>query len=178
MADSLKVQITDKLCSPDPANSESALLAHLKSRILSNALALYGAPSSSPTPSFDIITYTIPLPPALQVLLDGRSGIPSILYGAALITYTSPRECTSWERLATAENSGGVVAAMQELLADIEAGVGRVMCKSGGYAVSAIVVRGPRLMGGGSAVGCGERERHRWCVGRGYRASTIKWSLT
>lgn len=130
MTDTFSIQITDKLSSPNPTGSQSTIFAHLKSKILSNALALYGTPQSSPTPAFDIITYTIPLPAGLQILLNGRTDIPSTLYGVALIAYTSPGEFTSWERLATAENSGGIIAAMQELLVDVQEGMGRVMCKS------------------------------------------------
>ena len=45
----------------------------------------------------------------------------------ALIAYTSPGDFTSWERVARAENSGGHVDAMGELLGDMQGGMGGVM---------------------------------------------------
>ena len=121
MPNTLKINITDI---PNPPPPSPTLFTHLKSQILSLALALYGSTSSSPTSAFDIITYTKPLPASLHILLDGRDVVPSTLYGAALIAYTSPGEFTAWERVAVAENSGGWVEAMGELLGDMRRGDG------------------------------------------------------
>ena len=130
MPDTLRINLTETHPLPTLPSPEHALFTHLKARILSIALALYGSSCASPTSAFDIVTYTIPLTHSLEILINGRSMIPSTLYGVALIAYTSPREFTSWERLATAENSGSVLEAMQELLQDMQAGMGSVMGRS------------------------------------------------
>lgn len=127
MPDTLKINITDTRPISSPPSPDHVLFTHLKFQILSLALALYGSSSSSPTPAFDIVTYTTPLPASLHILLNGRRVIPSTLYGVALIAYTSPGDFTSWERVARAENSGGHVDAMGGLLGDMQAGMGGVM---------------------------------------------------
>ena len=137
MADSLKINVTTP--SPSPTSDDPALFAHLKSQILSIAMALYGTSHPNPSLAFDILTYTTPLPSSMYILLSGRRSIPPTLYGVALITYPSPtggtageegRRCTAWERLATAESTLSIEHALGQLLGDLRSAVGAVMCES------------------------------------------------
>jgi hypothetical protein len=98
----------------------------LKSQIISLAAALYGT-TSTPSGTFDVLPFSTP-----RTTPNGTRLNSSLTHGAALIYYTGPTSApyVSWEMISYADNQASVNAGAQQLLEDMQSGVGDVISKS------------------------------------------------
>jgi hypothetical protein len=94
----------------------------LKKQIISLATALYGT-TTTPTTTIDVLPFSAP-----RTTPNGTA-LNSYTHGAALIYYTGPSTSpyVSWEMLSYADNQPSVNAAAQQLLDDMQKGVGDVI---------------------------------------------------
>ncbi|OSS46458.1 hypothetical protein B5807_08517 [Epicoccum nigrum] len=111
----------------------SQLFNSLKSQIISLATALYGS-TTTPSTTFDVLPFSTPRRTPNGTTLNQYT------HGAALIYYTGPEHAlhTSWEMLSYVDNQMSVNAGAQQLLDDMQRGVGDViggLVKSGQWAV-------------------------------------------
>lgn len=113
---------------PSLPNMQSTALAtsqhfnSLKSQIISLATALYGT-RTTPGATFDVLAFSTPRRTPNGTALNQHT------HGAALIYYTGPASApyTSWEMLSYADNQHTVNAGAQQLLDDMQRGVGDVI---------------------------------------------------
>ncbi|KAF3047384.1 hypothetical protein E8E12_001271 [Didymella heteroderae] len=92
----------------------------IKSQIISLATALYGT-TSTPDRTFDVLPFSTP-----RLTPNGTPLKSSLTHGAALIYYTGPASSphVSWEMISYADNQASVNAGAQQLLEDMQRGVG------------------------------------------------------
>ena len=104
--------------------STSQRFDSLKSQIISLATALYGT-TTTPTTTFDVLPFSTPRTTPNGTPLNQHT------HGAALIYYTGPAVSpyTSWEMLSYADAQPSVNAGAQQLLNDMQKGVGDVIGK-------------------------------------------------
>lgn len=96
----------------------------LKSQIISLATALYGT-TTSPSATFDVLPFSSPR------RTPGGTALNQYTHGAALIYYTGPASApyTSWEMLSYTDSQHSVNAGAQQLLDDMQKGIGDVIGK-------------------------------------------------
>ena len=106
-------------CTPQ---STSQHFESLKSQIISLATALYGT-TTAPTTTFDVLPFSTPR------RTPNGTPLNQLTHGAALVYYTGPASSpyTSWEMLSYADAQPSVNAGAQQLLADMQKGVGDVI---------------------------------------------------
>jgi hypothetical protein len=107
-------------------SSPAQTFTTLKSQIISLATALYGT-TSTPDRAFDVLPFSTP-----RLTPNGTPLKSSLTHGAALIYYTGPSSSpyVSWEMISYADNQSSVNAGAQQLLEDMQRGVGDVISKS------------------------------------------------
>lgn len=100
----------------------SQLFNSLKSQIISLATALYGS-TTTPSTTFDVLPFSTPR------MTPNGTALNQYTHGAALIYYTGPEHAlhTSWEMLSYVDNQMSVNASAQQLLDDMQRGVGDVI---------------------------------------------------
>lgn len=96
----------------------------LKSEIISLATALYGTYSTTPSPAFDLLSYTTPTSPSPDETENSTISV-------ALIVYTGPASApfTAWEMLSYVEDQASLRAGAEKILEDLRKGVGDVIRK-------------------------------------------------
>ena len=105
-----------------PALAASQHFSALKAQIIALATALYGT-TTTPNATFDVLPFSTP-----RTTPNGTA-LNSYTHGAALIYYTGPSDSpyVSWEMLSYADNQMSVNASAQQLLDDMQKGVGDVI---------------------------------------------------
>lgn len=104
------------------ALATSQHFSSLKSQIISLATALYGT-RTSPGATFDVLPFSTPR------RTPNGTALNQYTHGAALIYYTGPANAlhTSWEMLSYADNQPSVNSGAQQLLDDMQRGIGDVI---------------------------------------------------
>ncbi|KAH6637619.1 hypothetical protein C7974DRAFT_450589 [Boeremia exigua] len=116
-----------------PALAATHAFDALKARIISLATALYGT-TTTPQCTFDVLPFSAPR------RTPGGTALNAYTHGAALIYYTGPASApyVSWEMLSYVDGQATVNAGAQQLLDDMQKGVGDVigdLVKSGDWGV-------------------------------------------